>query len=275
MRNPLYAGLAACLFVLLVVALPAQAQEETAGAVPQRGVGRPQDPHQWQFVFIPYLWAMGVDGDVTVRGLKKHVDADFSDIIQKDFDIGAQAHFAVRKDEWALFVDGTYVRVSPGAERAGVTVGLKQELALVEFGGFYRLQEWCPGVRGARRVSLEALAGGRWWYLSSDVTAVVDELVLTAGGRKDWIDPIVGLRTQLDLTDDVALLVRGDIGGFHVGSNLSWNVSALLGYQFYPGAALLAGYRFLYVDYDEGSGKNLFKLDVLFSGPEVGIAFFF
>lgn len=49
----------------------------------------------------------------------------------------------------------------------------------------------------------------------------------------------------------------------------------MLDYRFSRSAALLVGYRFLDVDYEQGSGEDLFKFDVQFSGPEIGVAFFF
>jgi hypothetical protein len=34
----------------------------------------------WQFQIAPYLWAMSMDGNATVKGLEVNVDVGFSDI---------------------------------------------------------------------------------------------------------------------------------------------------------------------------------------------------
>jgi opacity protein-like surface antigen len=94
---------------------------------------------------------------------------------------------------------------------------------------------------------------------------------------QDWVDPIIGVRLTTGLTEKLSLRVRGDIGGFGIGSasDLVWNVVAVLGYQVSRRITLAAGYRILDVDYDKGSGLRLFEYDVTTSGPVVGLAFRF
>ncbi len=65
--------------------------------------------------------------------------------------------------------------------------------------------------------------------------------------------------------------VRGeaDIGGFGVGSDLTWNAQAVLTYGFTVAgyeAFAAAGYRALYWDYKDGG----FEWDVTMSGPILG-----
>ena len=72
------------------------------------------------------------------------------------------------------------------------------------------------------------------------------------------------------------LFVRGDVGGFGVGSKFSWQ--AVGGYSFdyavqngitYSG---LIGYKALYVDYAQGQGRKRYEFDMLQHGPVVGIS---
>ncbi|MCP4402668.1 MAG: hypothetical protein GY801_35850, partial [bacterium] len=66
-----------------------------------------------------------------------------------------------------------------------------------------------------------------------------------------------------------------DVGGFGVGSDLTWSVSSFLGYQFTPLFSLWGGYRALGVDYQTGSGTDVFKYDMTMSGPIIGLGFSF
>ncbi len=78
----------------------------------------------------------------------------------------------------------------------------------------------------------------------------------------------------LDLTDDLSLVFRGDIGGFGVGSDLTWNVAGLLLYDFDlfgMDASVATGYRALYQDFEDGSGANKFAYDVTTQGPILGM----
>ena len=50
-------------------------------------------------------------------------------------------------------------------------------------------------------------------------------------------------------TINLLLVMRGDVGGFSVGSKFTWNASAVLGYSISRVVSLGLGYRALYVDY--------------------------
>ena len=69
--------------------------------------------------------------------------------------------------------------------------------------------------------------------------------------------------------------MRGDVGGFSVGSKFTWNASAVLGYSISRVVSLGLGYRALYVDYESGSGSNKFEYKVTMYGPMVGVGSYF
>ena len=97
-------------------------------------------------------------------------------------------------------------------------------------------------------------------------------------GSQDWIDPFVGGRAIVDLTDRLVLVTRGDIGGFGVGSDFTWHALGMLGYRFGlfgAQATALGGYRALYQDFHSGSGANEFRWDVTIHGPILALNFEF
>jgi hypothetical protein len=87
---------------------------------------------------------------------------------------------------------------------------------------------------------------------------------------EDWIDPIVGARMQYDLTPRLGLILKGDVGGFGVGSDCAWSAAALAKYQLCDHWSLTGGYKVLDVDYDNGKGG---AFDARMSGPIAAIEY--
>ena len=69
---------------------------------------------------------------------------------------------------------------------------------------------------------------------------------------KDWIDPILGVRAQWNFNDKWFLAGRSDIGGFSVGSDLTWSLQGTVGYRFTEKVSAELGYRYLDTDYKDG-----------------------
>ena len=56
----------------------------------------------WEFAVAPYLWMAGIDGDVTVRGTKGSIDADFGDVLD-NLDAGIQGYIEARNGKWGVW----------------------------------------------------------------------------------------------------------------------------------------------------------------------------
>ncbi|HEY3278716.1 MAG TPA: hypothetical protein VGJ94_19035 [Syntrophorhabdaceae bacterium] len=234
---------------------------------------------KWQVEVIPYLWATALTGNVQVRGIDSKVDMSFADI-WKDLDFGAMAHVEAMKGNWGFFADGLYVKLTADGDTAGPRVGpvsgsVKIKEWIVELGGLYRIGRWPVGE--GRKISLDALGGGRYWYLESTLNFAAPDrgLLIDMSASKEWVDPFAGLRMRADLTRDLAFLLRGDIGGFGLGSTFSWNASGVFQYSFTPAIRTYLGYRAMKVDYESGSGATKFRYDVNMYGPIAGVGFRF
>lgn len=116
-------------------------------------------------------------------------------------------------------------------------------------------------------MSVDVLGGGRFVYLDSGVTI---EHLVDVDKSTDWLDPFIGARLKVDLIDRLSVSVRGDIGGFGMGSHFTWNMAAILAYQVSQRTSLAAGYRLLDIDYSDGKGSNTFQYDVQMRGPVLG-----
>lgn len=69
------------------------------------------------------------------------------------------------------------------------------------------------------------------------------------------------------------LSLRGDIGGFGVGSDLAWQVHGKAGYRFSELFGLDLAYRVISMDYEKGDPG--FVYDMRIFGPELGLVFHF
>jgi hypothetical protein len=118
--------------------------------------------------------------------------------------------------------------------------------------------------------------------VSADLTLGLDVAGLTVKGDRafaksgsvDWVDPFIGARLRQVLAPGQNLTLRGDVGGFDVGSEFTWQVLATYDFQLcvtdrYTLDGYL-GYRALSVDYSQGSGNNRYEFDVLMQGPVMG-----
>jgi hypothetical protein len=86
-----------------------------------------------------------------------------------------------------------------------------------------------------------------------------------------WVDPILGASLRYDLTRHWYGTVLGDVGGFGVGSDISWSVFGGVGYQFTDWLSVTLGYRYLHIDYD----KDQFVMNGNVQGFLLGLGFHF
>jgi hypothetical protein len=241
-----------------VSAPPAQAQDE--GAMNAGG---------WSFGLTPYVWFSSLKGDVaTLSGLPPvSVDADFGDIIENT-DIALMLAAEARRGRFGIVTDLTYLALSADGATSGPLFGgaeVDTSTFFATVAGFYQ-------VVAHERVSLDALAGARIWYVDTEIDFSAG--LLPARNVQDdevWADPVVGLRSSAQLGRGFFLAGYADVGGFGVASDSTWQLRGTLGYLFNDWFSAQAGYRHLDVDYDHDG----FVWDVELSGPIVGATFRF
>lgn len=108
-------------------------------------------------------------------------------------------------------------------------------------------------VRGESTADLENRVNAAKAKASKELAANIEEALPTeAAGDAWWIDPLVGLRGQINITRWLFLAAQGDVGGFGVGSQITWNVQATVGINFTRNIFAELGYRYMYVDYQNG-----------------------
>ena len=239
----------------------------------------------WEFTFIPYIWVVSMNGQLTVKGQTAEVDASFGDILSNSDSIFAfSGFFEARKDVWGMYVDGMYLNLGTDSSSVGpLLADTATEVGLFQFGGMYRFAQgyWVsPGedasVQPGRHWSLDALAGGRFTSIDNTITVTNAPIqVPSVNGGTSWTDPIVGGRLLADLSNNRKwkAWIYGDIGGFGAGSNFTSQALATLSYHFplfKTEGSVLLGYRMLYQDFETGSGRDKFVWDMTLHGPTIG-----
>ena len=83
----------------------------------------------------------------------------------------------------------------------------------------------------------------------------------------------MGLRVRHQLAPGSELQFLGDVGGFGVGSDFTWQLFGGYAFDFW-GSNLhgVVGYRALAVDYTQ-DGPNKNNLDLILHGPVIGLSF--
>jgi len=231
---------------------------------------------EWAVIVSPYVWAASLNGSGSLAGFDTDVDVPFSDIFDH-LDFALMGNIEITNGQWGVYFHGQHVKTSQDEQVFSHEIGLDITTTTLSAGAFFKAYEAVLGgdtVFGKpRTLSIEPTAGVRWTKLEADVEA----FGLRASKSSDWTDPFVGLRMNADLTERWNLFAEADVGGFGVGSKVSVNAQAYLGYRTmmlgHP-TVLRAGYRLLYQDYenDDFTGANKFKWDVSQHGPAIGFS---
>lgn len=98
-----------------------------------------------------------------------------------------------------------------------------------------------------------------------------DALPTHAAASRWWVDPIIGLRGQINLTKWLFLAAQGDVGGFGAGSQITWNAQATIGVNFTRNIFAELGYRYMYVDYNKDN--FLYQMNTFGIFSSLGVKF--
>jgi hypothetical protein len=249
--------------MVLVVATAAPVRAQTTA---------PGEPGGWTFTISPYVWATSLTGNTSSGGVDADVDLPFSDIVD-NLAFGGMLGVDVRKGRFGVIFDGVLARQESESDIQRVELDVTVDSAWLGVAPYYRVVDWTYRQSASGqplRFVVEPLAGIRYTHFRVET----DGTGPRGDGRQvdrteNWVDPVVGSRFAVDLADQWQVFGEGDIGGFGVGSDLSWNLQAMVGYAttiLGRQTTFAAGYRALGQDYE----KNDFVWDVITHGPVLG-----
>jgi hypothetical protein len=240
----------------------------------------------WHVDLSAYVWATSFDGSVTIRGREAPVDSGFIDIIKNaDSLVALEGRLGVRKGRIGIYVDGLYNKV--GFDDLSGPFGFTNAdatatLTYIESAVFYNFldlpRQLSPDSQDTWNWGIQAdvYAGMRYTDigLELDLKRIGPLRVNQSASRNvDWVDPIVGGRVLVDMSDHWKALLDTNVGGFGVGSQFAFSGMGLVGYEFSLfglESTVWAGYKGLYQDYQNGSGRNEFRWNMWTHGPIIG-----
>ena len=195
------------------------------------------------------------------------VESDIEKRLRQDLADNSLLHDALRdaeilrvtkgvRSEVRALVNST-IAAREAEDRARIEARLEQDRARVE-------------ARIAQaRARAEARVAQAEKRLSKALSQELENRLPTSrSGNQWWIDPIIGLRTQVNFTRWLFLALQGDVGGFGAGSQIAWFASGSIGVNFTRNLFAEMGYRYFYMDYV----KNGLIYDAAQSGLFMGVA---
>jgi hypothetical protein len=217
----------------------------------------------WNFALSPYVWVTSMQGNTSIGPISADIDMGFDDTLS-DLRMALMLNFRAENGPWAIQADGVWADLESNTTSGIVSTDVGTTLWVAALNGRYRVAD-----------NWEFLAGARYFRQDIDINLLVGSIPLRASSTVDWIDPVIGAKFATALSDKWFFGVQGDIGGFGVGSQFTWQAWANFEYRFAKSSSLALGWRHLDWDYEEGGGVTKVSYDAYLTGPVVGLRFRF
>ena len=252
----------------LFLGMQANAQTTSTTSTPAPKVEQ-EDPAEagWHMDFTPYIWFSGLHGTTGVLGHDASVHASFGDIFNY-LNLGAMGTFEVRHGRVLMPLDFIWLKLSDNKslplndmQAESVDATMRETILTPAIG--YRIGD-------GKKVKVDALFGARIWHINTDLKLQPRELETGFSQSTTWGDAVAGGRITLMLSPKASVTILGDAGGGAARSD--WQAAGLLGYQLSRRWKLLAGYRYMSVNY-RPNGNLQFVYDASMPGLVVGATF--
>ncbi|MGP7733491.1 hypothetical protein [Oceanimonas smirnovii] len=249
-------------------------------------VAGPTDETHWQLT--PYLWAAGLNATLSPfrRAPELSTQQSFSDIID-NLNAGGFINLWVRHNRLVFFGDAMFTDTSnreavgplPAMQLPGFSVTIP---AGASTSARLDSQQWSATLLGGYRLldeqqfSMDVLAGTRLWHISNKISVRANHPLIGTyqASHKEsfsWADPIVAARVQVRASEQLSLLVQGDIGGHAGKADSTWSLLAAVRYQLPSQLSVLAGYKVIDVDYHHDD----YIYNARLGGPAIGLSYRF
>lgn len=225
----------------------------------------------WQHTVVLYGMGAAIDGEAQIGNLKVPVDLSISDVFDS-LEFGAMGAYRADNGSWSVTIDATFM---------GLGGTSSTERGLVK-GDVDMDQMTLMGTVGRRWTeNLEFLFSLAYMDLSTDLevrtSTPITGVITTRTASKDasWVDPLLGLQYSVPVADEWRFTLRGDVGGFGIGSDLTYQVLTGFRWQANETVGTVLGYRLIAFDYEDGKGQNYQRYDLVEQGPLVGVTISF
>jgi hypothetical protein len=231
--------------------------------------------------FSPYGWLTRMNGDVSVGRVTAPLDITFGKMWDLDFhdlDFAFLGQLEAYYGRLGILANGAYFALNPDTSIRQFDFGSRVSQTALDVDFTYTLFGTPETKCGCISPRFDLIAGIRYYSLTGDVTVTGPfDNSASRSGAVAWTDLVLGGRFVIPVNASWSFSARGDYGGFGINgcSQAAWNVELLGQYQWSDRVSLFAGYRWLSVDFSQGSGSDYFRYNVQTDGPLVGVTFRF
>ena len=213
----------------------------------------------WHFDIAPYMWFSSITGDVSFLNQTVPVEVEFKDIWDQ-LSFGILLHGEAQKGHWTVISDFIYMKLrEDGAIRnTAQTTTIEVQQIIAEFAAAYEFLNF------QEYLIVEGYGGLRYFKLAPEFR--LNQLIIFDNSF-DFLDPYFGLRFK-SINKKWSNAMSFDLGGFGIGSQISWKLHLNVGYRFSDSLSLHVGYQGLNVDY---KGEDSFRYDVFTGGFLTGL----
>jgi hypothetical protein len=237
---------------------PSSTPSQTSAAMEEGG---------WHFEIAPYLWFAGAHGTVGALGRDVSIHASPGDLLSH-FDIGLMGAAEARRNRFLLNGDLMWIRISDS--RALPFPNLSAVSANVTLGELVWTSKVGYRVIDQKKIKADANVGARFWHMGQKLNFNPSALGLNFNGSLNWTDIVIGGRVQLPMGEKTVIDLLGDVGGWGATAKLDYQFAAILGYKVARKWTLVAGYRYLFIDYRP---TNLSIINMVTSGALIGVTY--
>lgn len=211
----------------LLAALPASAQETESTPLEENIT----ISEEWKFSLRPYFYLSGLSGSITVDPLTFPVNSSFSTLLS-NVKFGGFLSFTAEKGQWGVNADFQYINLyGESTGPAGSSLDLKNIIGELDI--IFR-PELAPTLR--------FLVGLRAYSVSQSILVAGQAL---PEAKVNVYDPVIGAYGSWALHRKWDFELRGDIGGFGVSSEATYQMMGGFRFGLGENTSLPFGYRIL------------------------------
>lgn len=221
----------------------------------------------WNFRLNPYIWLAGLEGDVatTPGATSVPIDVSSSEAFEST-EASLMLYLDAKHGKHGFFADTIYTDVQSNTELVpSVNLSLQSVSQTSIFSLAYQYEFY-----RSDDAFVDLMIGGRYWNIDIELNfggglGLLSDSRIT--NKKSWFDPAMGVKGFKPLGDSgIYLEGGGGLGGFGTGSDMFYEFTANIGYQWNSTIGTTIGYRMFDVDYED----NEFTYDVRQEGWQIG-----
>lgn len=184
-----------------------------------------------------------------------------------NLDMAFMGAFEAHNGRWGVLADYMMTDLgfsngTPGPEYSGLNTSMKTQV----FNGYalYRTYQ-------TPTVNVDIAAGFRWFGTNTNMALLPGTSPgISSSVNSSWVDPVIGVRAQFEISEKWSGTVFADYGGFSSDSE-TWQVLLAADYNISEKWALRVGYRHISVDHDTSGSAFSFAQ----SGPMIAATYRF